>query len=516
MKSLDDDILTSLAMLRRRINPLQSPIYRLPSDVFSEVASHLQPETDLTRFTHVSYHLRAILLSCPSLWSCIDTSHEEQAREFLQRSKQTPLRVNLFKLHDCQEFSLLPSQIARLVSLQLCNCASQKESTLSQPMPALTRLEIHGTTYYHYDDGGAENLPLRSLISVTSLVVKSIGFIPLRVPHLTRFEFKDEDGETMINPLLDFLDNCPLLEDLYIYYISESSNPPRDRLASLPNLRNYTQHMYDDHYSLGLFNMLSLSPTCSVTLRRDIQFSDVVAADVVPPFQNPDHLDGITRIKLRARDYYISDGTTMTLELINAKGAKVCLEKIGCESPGGLIPLDESKLAHMRCLPDFNPRSVGILCLEGYDLQDDPEQFVDHIRNTLGCSPSLTTIILSFTTVKPCLLALDIDPDADNHPRHSSSVHTLVIHSDPYPFDRPDTQTLLAVAQRRKAAGCPFKSVSLFLLEDLQPGRILDELRECIEGFEVTVRDKAPGWDVDRYFLAGLDHLQECRDVWCD
>ena len=522
MKSLDDDILASLAMLRRYTNTLQSPIYRLPSDMFSEVASHLQPETDLVRLTHVSYRLRAALLSHPSLWSYIDTDHAERAGTFLQRSKQAPLRVNLVK-NNHQEFPLLPSHMARLVSLEIYNRASRKQSILSQPMPALRRLKIVGTPHHDEDDEDdeddegdedeRENPPLWSLTSVTSLIVTSVRPIPLRVPHLTRLEFQDGEEETMIDPLLEFLDNCPLLEDLYISYVSEASSS-RNRLVSLPHLRGYTQRMYDDHYSLRLFNMLSLPPTCSVTVRRVTRPSIVTAVDVVPPFRNPDYLDGITRIKFRTTCNSVDDGTTGTLELVNSKGAKVCSGRTVYGSSLEYLIHDESNLAHLRCLPGLNTRSVEILCLEGYRLWDGQGQPVDDVRDAFGFLPGLTTIILSFTSVEPCLLALDIDPDADIHQRHSPSVHTLVIHSDFYYVDWPDTlQTLLAVAQRRKAAGCPFRSVSLFLPDGPQSGQILDQLRECIEGFEVTVGDKVLGWDVDRYFLAGLDHLRKCRDV---
>ena len=503
MKSLDNDVLTTLAMLRRHINVLQSPIYRLPSDVFSEVASHLQPETDLIRFTHVSYRLRAALLSCPSLWSYIDTNYAERAREFLRRSKQAPLCVNLVKLHDHREFSLLPSQMARLVSLEVCNCASQKESTLSQPMPALRRLKIEGATHHDgEDDGGAETSPLRSLTSVTSLIVNNTGFVPLRVPYLTHFELRDLGKVTTIDPLLEFLGNCPLLEDLYISYASEDPNF-RDRSVSLPNLRIYQQRTLSGDYSLRLFNMLSLPPTCSVDIWRVTWPSIVTAVDVVvPPFRNPAYLDGIVRIKLRTTRNVFLDGTTGTLELINAKGVKVRLRRAVCGSSAEHVIHDESDLAHMRCLPDLDTRSVKILCLEGYRLWDGRGRAVDDVRNAFGCLGSLTTIILTFTSVKPCLLALDIDPGADGHLPCSPFVHTLVIHSD-YRIDWHDTlQTLLAVARRRKAAGCPFISVSLFLLDDPQSGPILDELRGCIEGFEVTVGDKVLGWNVDEYFLA--------------
>ena len=512
MKSLDSDLHITLAMLRRQINALQSPIYCLPSDVFSEVASHLHPETDLIRFTHVSDRLRAALLSDPRLWSCIDTSHEERAQTFLQRSKEAPLHVNRVKTEH-QKFPLLPSHMARLVSLEMCNCESQKESTLSQPMPALRSLQIDGTNHYEEVDGGAENASSWSLASVTSLIVDNVTPIRLRVPHLTRFGFAHGGEETMIDPLLDFLDNCPLLEDLYITYNSESSYS-RDRLVSLPNLRNYAQRTYNDHHSLRLFNMLSLPPTCSVTVRR-VTHPSVVAADVVPSFRNPDYLDGITRVKFRTRSNAVGDGTTGTLELVNSKGAKVCSGRTVYGSSVEYLIHDESNLAHLRCLPDLNTRSVEILCLEGFRLWDDQERAAVDVRNALGHLRGLTTIILSFTSVKPCLLALDIG--ADSHLRHSPSVHTLVIHLDFYHGVWPEIlQTLLTVARRRKTAGFPFRSVSLFLLDDPQSGWILDELRECIEGFEVTVGDDVLGWDVDRYFLAGLDHLRDRQDVWCD
>jgi len=127
MKSLDNDTLASLAMLRRHINPLQSPIYRLPPDVVSEIASHLQPEADLIRLSHVSYRLRAALLSQPSLWSRIDVKHDKRARAFFTRSKQAPLRVNLVE-DDGRRFSPLNSYRERIVSLEMCNCAAQKKS----------------------------------------------------------------------------------------------------------------------------------------------------------------------------------------------------------------------------------------------------------------------------------------------------------------------------------------------------------------------------------------------------
>ena len=77
---------------------------------------------------------------------------------------------------------------------------------------------------------------------------------------------------------------------------------------------------------------------------------------------------------------------------------------------------------------------------------------------------------------------------------------------------------LLIVAQRRKAAGFPFKSVSLFLWAS--PGQArdqdLEELRTYFGELKVVTGDDALDWDVEKYFLKGLDHLLKGRDVQWD
>jgi hypothetical protein len=63
----------------------------------------------------------------------------------------------------------------------------------------------------------------------------------------------------MIDQLLEFLDSCPLLEDIDVSYGYESSSS-RNQLVSLPNLHTYTQLMYDEYHTLRLFDMISLPP----------------------------------------------------------------------------------------------------------------------------------------------------------------------------------------------------------------------------------------------------------------
>ena len=67
-------------------------------------------------------------------------------------------------------------------------------------------------------------------------------------------------------------------------------------------------------------------------------------------------------------------------------------------------------------------------------------------------------------------------------------------------------------------AGFPFRSVSLFLYAN--PGQArdqdLEELRTYVGELEVVTGDDALDWDVDKYFLDGLDHLLKGRDVQWD
>ena len=130
-------------MLRRHINPLESPIYRLPLDLFPEIASHLTNETDLVNATHVSYHLRNTLLSHPTLWSHLDFQHERRAQAFFERSGQTPLHVDMPWSTNLTTSSLveLCQQSKRVATLNLRDWSVQY-AFLSELLPSLKKLEI--------------------------------------------------------------------------------------------------------------------------------------------------------------------------------------------------------------------------------------------------------------------------------------------------------------------------------------------------------------------------------------
>ena len=161
-------------------------------------------------------------------------------------------------------------------------------------------------------------------------------------------------------------------------------------------------------------------------------------------------------------------------------------------------------------------RSVEILCIDGHTLEEVGGVTIEFLKVALGFG-SVRTLILSRNAVGPCLLALDQDPGTSDRSRRSLLIHTLIIHpgSERCQLNDEVLQPLLSVAQKRKVVGFPFRSISLFFRGDPQRDwdEVLDELRKNVEKLEVFMGDDALDWDVDKYFLDGLEHLQKIKDV---
>ena len=529
LKALDHDIRVALATLRRHINPLDSPIYRLPPDLFPEIASHLTKETDLVDATHVSYHLRNTLLSHPSLWSHLKFDRETRAWAFLERSGQTPLHIDIPKntIRTAGSFIKLCRQSDRIASLNLQHWWVRKKF-LSQSLPSLRRLEVF-YDYYDHDWNESPDNPWGpvldpliepmswSLPSLTSLIVDDLGPTLFHTPHLTHFRFFCGEFATTPSILPSFLNNCPFLEHIDISYVGEFLKD-EDLVVSLPNLRTYTESAYGNVYPVKLFNMLSLPPFCSVTMRSEESETLAEINDILPNFGNTDYLAEIKRIKFGTTCSHYGE-VAEKLELVNAKGTKICFLRCFEEEERRSPVQADKKYTHNVERPNFfrnlDGRSVEILCIDGCSSQGGAA--VEFFVEALGLG-NVGTLILSHSAVVPCLLALSQEQDASGCGRRSPPIHTLIIRadSDQYGLHRWIWQPLLGVVQKRKVAGFPFKSVSLFLQDDPRCEAVLEELRECVERLEIIQGDGVLDWDVDKYFLDGLDHLRKNRDVRWD
>jgi len=533
IKSLEDDIHATLAMLRRHINPLGSPLYRLPPDLFPEIASHLTNETDLINATHTSYHLRSTLLSYPSLWSHLDFEHEARARAFFERSGRAPLHIDMVRdiTRTVESLAELRQQSNRIATLKLRHWWVQKKF-LSEPLPSLRRLEIFFD--YCYDEEWDEEWdtvwapvwgPIKEATSwafpsLTSLVVYNLGFIPFYVPHLTCFKFWDRESTSHANRLIKFLNECPLLQHINISYLG-GLRSNHDLVVSLPNLQTYTETTFDGACPLTVFNALSLPPFCSVTLRfrGDSEMATAVN-NPLPNFENPDYLTGIKRVKLGTTQDAGGNDVAETLELISAKGTKVCSVRAIFEEEdeeGYQQALDNA--VHLNFLRNLNGRSVEILCIDGYASQDIGAVPVEFLKEALGFG-NVKTLILSRSVVGPCLSALNEDPGASDSNRWFLPINTLIIYTgqDPHDSRHKILPPLLNVARRRQVAGFPFKRVSLFLssTSEWHWDSVLKGLKSCVGELEVVAGDDVLDWDLDKYFLDGLEHLQKNRDVRWD
>ena len=542
IKAIEDDIRVAFAILRRHINLLESPLYRLPPDLLPEVASHLTSEGDLVNATHVSHHLRNTLLSFPCLWSHLNFKHETRAHGFFERSGQASLHVDMAPeaARTVTSLAELRKQSKRIATLKLRHWLIQKKF-LSEPLPSLKRLEIY-LYLERYDDEWDEERddawdeewdittpilgPMKkatswSFPSLTSLIIFGLDPTPFHAPNLTRFKFWDLVGLINTEKLIVFLNDCPLLEHIDISYVDKFGlGTKSDLVVSLPSLRTYTQTDFGEVCPLTVFNTFSFPPFCSVTLRSQDDRGMTPAADsVLLPFKNPGYLAEIKRVKLRTTDGVGGGEVAEVLELINAKGTRVCSERMITERKHRSLMIHGRifaiNVAHLNFLQHINCQSVEILCIDGNASEYVGGVAVEFFKEVLGFG-DVRTLILSRGSVGPCLLALDEDLGKPDRRRWFLSTHTLIIHLglEQRGLHNKVLRPLLSIAQKRKMVGFPFKSVSLFLPSGLD--ETLDNLRSCVEKLEVVLRDDALDWDVDKYFLDGLEHLQKNRDVEWD
>ena len=175
---------------------------------------------------------------------------------------------------------------------------------------SLRRLEIFYD--YDYDDnwedawdtkwapvwGPTEEVTSWSFPSLKSLIVHCFIPIQFSTPRLTCFKFWDSESSNTAK-LLSFLNNCPLLEHIYISYSTGRNKGNHDLVVSLPNLHTYTQTTHNGMCPLTVFNRLSLPSFCSITLRFQICNRKATETDVLPRFKNPDYLSEIKQVKLK-------------------------------------------------------------------------------------------------------------------------------------------------------------------------------------------------------------------------
>lgn len=225
-----------------------------------------------------------------------------------------------------------------------------------------------------------------SFPSLTSLIVYRRSPALFYTPNLTYLKFWNRGNFANTDELTDFLEDCPLLEHINIPYDFELEIEP-DLVVSLPNLRTYTQTSLWKSSFLTVFNVLSFPSFCSITLRLQSDDEPTPVGYMLPPFENSDYLTEIKRVKLKAKHSVDRNEVVETLELVNAKGTKVCSEIAVSEEheqPGREGKPYVPNVAHLNLLRSLDGRSVEILCIDGYTFRDVRGVALEFLKEALG------------------------------------------------------------------------------------------------------------------------------------
>ena len=518
-------MLASLTILRRRINHHDSKICSIPTEILLLIASHLALNSDLVTATHVCYHLRTVLLSSPILWSHIDGARVERGMTFLRRSESVPLHVDLTRPNGNSggrggtiDGSTLGAHAGRIVTLKVDTWSPRlQETLLSMGMPSLRTLEFKSVLAV---GGPGGRIVMRNLYHLTSLKLTDHPPTHLYVPHLTRlaveltadFFLFQENTQDIINDLCRLIGTCPLLEHIEIGWYEHTAKTPA-KTISLPNLRTFTHVVTNSEYTSVLLNALSLPPSCRVALQSSVWMDPdwSLSPALVPTLRDRSYLTDVKRIKLSAADNRVDHTMLFAgIVLINDKGNRIALERsMFVVPPTGIDPSMDARIntTYLGYLEHLNMNSAEVLCLHGYELRYGRGGGQTAIKRALERLKALTTLILSNSATSLFLSALLPGSEGWCGPK----IHTLVIHTRARTSFRSQDvlKTVLSVAKERKAAGLPFKSVSVFILHpDECELDLLRDLTGCIERFELVMGDSVLDWDPDKYFLDGLGDSQ--------
>lgn len=452
----------------------------------------------------------------------------------LQWSKSAPLRISIrFGFPTEEIMNILYNNSARIVSFR------------SDNYPVLKRLFAHPMAYLEVLSIGVDESEVldgaRSFADEAVKIVPSLrrlcvednitGFV-FCVPHLTHFKFhgwySQETGGEMLLSILGVFQRCPMLEVVDVGWGEELYNPeaPISSLVdvvSLPHLRYLAQEQYVQIDQPWLPDLLHLPQSCSVFLKKSqITYGSKGADYMALPFldDNSPYLSDIRRVKLKTVYNRFRCSIGSIIEIVNGEGTFLSFQRTilldplkPARDPLAIIN-DELNPYNLCTLGIVNTGSPTILCLDGYQLRDGEGGAAVYVAQALYDLGNVTTLILCNSVVEPCLVALEMGNREKL--QWCSTVHSLAIYS-PSHLDLTGSdilQSLLRVSKGRKAAGVPFRSVTLVIPSTgfVAPSGELAELNECIERFEFLAGDDALDWDVDKYFIPEYDPLQTRRD----
>ncbi|KAI9056900.1 hypothetical protein FKP32DRAFT_1598784 [Trametes sanguinea] len=322
LKALDE--LTNELVSLRRLHNSVAPIHRLPPEVFCAVFEHLRDEkgdvSEILNITHICQHWREVAFNAAKLWSVFYINKVEMTKAFLERSRLHPLTLYLSEPRDPvgRIAKLVAPHVERLRVLRVC---SSEDRTIVRLLdrfiseaPQLEELAIekdfrHRVITIHRLPiftslprlfGGSlpcnslRTLKLRNVSLLTSFSAPSV---------LVNFEMHQcsmPDGRFSVRTLLEFLQNCPLLERVCIASMSVpgAEVPPGLPIVNLPRLRTLNVISAPDDI-LRILSGLSIPRTAHVHLETLYTQPGAGGYDFIPTDQTQlPFFAGVKRLEL--------------------------------------------------------------------------------------------------------------------------------------------------------------------------------------------------------------------------
>jgi hypothetical protein len=136
-------------------------------------------------------------------------------------------------------------------------------------------------------------------------------------PNLTSFCFKMLGCDATTNlgdHLIDFLSHCPQLEVVYFSY-DDIKFTPNSKTVSLPSLRSFTHESLSETMPMGLFNRLTVPPTCEATLMVTVSglMQEAEKSQLSEPVLGSERLNNIRRGSIGA-PFWHTDHHSITLK----------------------------------------------------------------------------------------------------------------------------------------------------------------------------------------------------------
>jgi hypothetical protein len=503
--SAEEDLVLVVATLRRITNCHNSIVHRLPSEILAAVASHLPDNESLISATHVCHYWRSALLSCPSLWSHIEFENEEQALAFVERSKSVLVSMNIVGDSTPSEMGM---EAIMAIANRLTALRGKHNSFLggflAQSPPFLRRLEIAKTVLPLGEQ------PIPTLPSVRSLVTSDVGFPLVHVPNLTNFYFTLAHGTAapaeLGDGLLDLFRSCPLLEEAFLSYgddegdIEFRTDEASIDAPSLPCLHSFTHEAPFGPVCIGLFNRLSLPPTCDVTFVAKTTswlYDDSTWTDTFPAPGNPSYFFDVKMVRVMSC-------------FPNASTPRFVFRANIHNSEGTVISFisDADSFDHPSDRPsDCGPFTKFLDFLEGFGIADTVEALHFERESAplrYGNTPTdLTGELLKFVNLKTLVLwqcdptIFLVNPSLPNV--WCPTVRKLVICLPPLEVsaEKEVLKLVRSVAVPRQRYRIPFQNITIFTQDTERLARAcrreIQELWKCVKLFRVLRFDQEGG-----------------------